>query len=150
MKLTRRGFLGLCAAAGLAAAAATTRLADVVKDLVPQWLILYGDGEHDDTEALQALIDGKEVMRPDGELLSPGIATVSIQHMHFQVFKTLEFPERNVELPHSIEFKYNRFDANDMDGPVIRFNHTPAGVFPISGCSIYGLGGYNAKCGEAS
>lgn len=32
--------------------------------------VLYGDGIHDDTKAVQALLDGKLVMRPNGEPVS--------------------------------------------------------------------------------
>lgn len=73
MNLGRRSFMGSILA--LAAAPAIVR-ADSLMRIVPidtlvLWddvgIILYGDGVHDDTKALQALINGAaKVVRPDG------------------------------------------------------------------------------------
>jgi hypothetical protein len=56
-RLSRRGFLG-----GLLAGAAIAAVPLV------RGLTLWGDGVHDDSEALQALLDGLPVWRPDGSL----------------------------------------------------------------------------------
>lgn len=89
MSITRRGFFGLCAAAGLATLAATTRLGDVAKNLLPQWLILYGDGMHDDTEALQALFNGEQVVTPDGEFIGKRNGVIELRGGAYQIFEPL-------------------------------------------------------------
>lgn len=38
---------------------------------IPDRPILYGDGINDDAEALQAMVDGRSVFRPDGTLIDP-------------------------------------------------------------------------------
>ncbi len=62
MDTTRRGFL-----TGMLAAGAVAALPAMSKAYVPT---LHGDLIHDDTEALQALLDGKSIIR-DGQLLEP-------------------------------------------------------------------------------
>ena len=63
---TRRGFLGAMLAA--AAAPAIVKATSLMTIWVPKpsILTLWGDGVHDDTKALQSLIDGKDVIRMDG------------------------------------------------------------------------------------
>ena len=64
----RRGFLGAMLAASMAPAivrASSLMPIFVPKIIVPKF-VLWGDGIRDDTLALQALIDGKEVIRHDG------------------------------------------------------------------------------------
>lgn len=64
---TRRSFLGAMFA--LAAAPAIVR-ADSLMRIVPDSpLILWGDGVHDDAQALNAFIQGGSVRRPDGSVL---------------------------------------------------------------------------------
>ena len=66
MELSRRGFLGAMLA--VAAAPAIVKASSLMPIYVPKpaILTLWGDGVHDDTLALQALIDGKDVVRHDG------------------------------------------------------------------------------------
>ncbi len=74
MSMTRRGFLKamLVAAAAPAIVRAESLMPIYVpKIIVPGDTILWGDGVHDDTMALQALIDGKKVWTPDGRVISP-------------------------------------------------------------------------------
>lgn len=52
---TRRGFFKLLAGAALAPVASKAAA------LLPSIPVLYGDGVHDDTEAFQALLDGKVI-----------------------------------------------------------------------------------------
>lgn len=66
--MERRKLLGAMLAAF--AAPAIVR-AESLMALPPQRLVLWGDGVHDDTKALQALLDGKRVLRPDGSAM-PG------------------------------------------------------------------------------
>lgn len=66
MKTTRRGFLGSLLA--LAAAPAIVRADSLMKITPIDRLILWGDGVHDDAAALQALIDGRSVIRRDGSI----------------------------------------------------------------------------------
>lgn len=61
--LSRRGFLGGILALG--AAPAIIKAESLMKLYVPPKLILWGDGIHDDTRALQAAINGEEVIVKD-------------------------------------------------------------------------------------
>lgn len=60
--LSRRGFLGAMLAA--AAAPAIVKSDSLMRIVVPKPLLLtlWGDGLHDDAQAIQALINGKSVM----------------------------------------------------------------------------------------
>lgn len=79
MELSRRGFLGAMLAA--AAAPAFVKSDSLMRIVVPRpvLLTLWGDGVHDDAQAIQALIDGRSVMfggrefgpRPDGSIYFP-------------------------------------------------------------------------------
>jgi hypothetical protein len=71
---TRRGFLGAMLAA--AAAPAIIRPASLMPIYIPKprILTLWGDGIHDDTAALQALIDGERVIGLDGRPMAGMLA----------------------------------------------------------------------------
>lgn len=63
MTASRRAFLfGIAGAASLIAAP---------KLILSQLPTLWGDGEHDDTEALQHLFDGKPIRLPTGDTFKP-------------------------------------------------------------------------------
>lgn len=68
--MDRRGFLGAMLALG--AAPAIVRADSLMRIVVPREaaLILWGDGIHDDTVALQTFVDGGRVVRPDGLALA--------------------------------------------------------------------------------
>lgn len=68
---SRRGFLAGMLAIG--AAPVIVRASSLMPLYVPPKLILWGDGVHDDTEAAQALLDGRRIVRtPAGVLLPAG------------------------------------------------------------------------------
>jgi len=79
MTISRRGFLGAILAA--AAAPAIVKSDSLMRIMVPRpvLLTLWGDGVHDDAQALQALISGQSVAfqgrafgpRPDGTIYLP-------------------------------------------------------------------------------
>ncbi len=72
MTISRRGFLGALLAASVAPA--IVRADNLMKLAVPRRLVLWGDGEHDDTDAAQALIDrSRDVYSPAGVLLPAGV-----------------------------------------------------------------------------
>jgi hypothetical protein len=98
MGATRRGFLGLM----LAAAAAPVvfsggiergLLMPVRRIVEPGTFRLWADGIHDDTRALQAIVDGKRVLLPDG---SPFLGTLPIGAM--LVTNTITMPKRGTAL----------------------------------------------------
>lgn len=67
--MDRRGFLrGMAGvlAAGLAPAVLSSGVIMPIRQLIVPGLILWGDGIHDDTAALQAFFDGKPVCSPGG------------------------------------------------------------------------------------
>jgi len=78
--MTRRGFLGRVSA-GAASALLPSR---ILVALLPAIPILYGDGKHDDTAALQAWGRGEVVHRPDGEPVGQ-----TIQDGYFVVSDTI-------------------------------------------------------------
>lgn len=63
--MTRRGFIGRMLA-GAATSMAPARWLVLALPAIP---ILYGDGKHDDTAALNAWGAGRAVKRPDGTML---------------------------------------------------------------------------------
>jgi hypothetical protein len=79
MNFSRRGFLGAILAA--AAAPAIVKSDSLMRIVVPRpvLLTLWGDGVHDDAQAIQALVSGQSVMfggrefgpRPDGSIFFP-------------------------------------------------------------------------------
>jgi hypothetical protein len=69
--MNRRGFFKALAAATAIAVVSTTRLGQAVIDVARSgYHVLVGDGVTDDTAALQALIDGREVFNASGVRLS--------------------------------------------------------------------------------
>jgi hypothetical protein len=83
MNLSRRGFL-----TGMVAVAAVTAAAALPLPSFASVPTLWGDGEHDDTEALQALLDGKPIIR-DGVLLEPDGHGIRLIGGVYQVSDTL-------------------------------------------------------------
>lgn len=79
MSLSRRGFLGAMLAA--AAAPAIVKNENLMRIVAPRSLLLtlWGDGVHDDTQGIQALVNGQTVVfggrefgpRPDGAIYFP-------------------------------------------------------------------------------
>ena len=65
MSITRRSFIGALIAS--AAAPAIIRAESLMPIYVPQ-LVLYGDGIHDDHDALQGLMDGRRVQDKSGSV----------------------------------------------------------------------------------
>lgn len=64
--MNRRHFFGSLAGAAAAVAISAYATDSLAASSVP---ILRGDGAHDDTVALQAMLNGRDVMRPDGTLM---------------------------------------------------------------------------------
>lgn len=62
--MNRRTFSKLTIASGLGLGLLATKSKAYSK------IILYGDGKHDDTQALQAWVDGKDVYTKDGNKVS--------------------------------------------------------------------------------
>lgn len=73
--MNRRSFIGSILALGLAPAIVRASSLMPVIARIPDSLILYGDGIHDDTKAMQAFMDGMKVIRPDGSAAMGGPIT---------------------------------------------------------------------------
>ena len=124
--MNRRGFLGAMLAA--AASPAIVRASSLMPIYTPP-LVLWGDGIHDDTAALQALMDGKKVKR-----LFPGVAEavgvsggLLLSGGVFLVSNTITLPARSIYMQNSI-FKG---EASLGDRPVL---YMPAqGAATLSG-----------------
>lgn len=71
--MNRRGFMGSILALGLAPAIVRASSLMPVIARIPDSLILYGDGIHDDTKAMQAFLDGQRVLNADGTVRGSGI-----------------------------------------------------------------------------
>jgi hypothetical protein len=63
---TRRGFLGAMLAAAAAPAFVKVGVLMPVRQITVPPLVLWGDGIHDDTAALQAAMNGKRVLMANG------------------------------------------------------------------------------------
>lgn len=92
--MNRRNFLTALMASGVVAFAASTGLAWHVLETVKQRMhILYGDGAHDDTAALQALFDG-ETVEHNGRLIGytyEGLIRVPEQG-HYVIYDQITMP----------------------------------------------------------
>lgn len=82
MELSRRGFL-----TGVIAVGAVAALPALASDMP----ILYGDGVHDDTAALQAFIDGKPVIRDGVVYRCDGDEPVVLHGGIYEISDTLVF-----------------------------------------------------------
>lgn len=92
MLTTRRRFLGAILATCVAPAIvrASSLMPLVVRADVAPGLILYADGIHDDTAALQALLDGKQVLNVLGEPM-PRFAEPLLRGGMYRITDTLIF-----------------------------------------------------------
>lgn len=115
--ITRRGLLQGIFAAGMAPAICKAEiLMPVRKIIVPskmtETLILWGDGVHDDSKALQAVINGSHVISPDGKPIGRTLDAGT-----FLIGSTLTF-DRHTDM----EFLNSRFIAKEsFHGPVLSF-----------------------------
>jgi hypothetical protein len=104
MELSRRGFLGALLAAAAAPAivkASSLMPIYVPKIITPAYMTLWGDGVHDDTLAMQALLSGGLVMSAGGMLLGGDASGVRIPSGHFKVTEGLRLKRSNVTLTDS-------------------------------------------------
>lgn len=66
-------------------------------------IVLYGDGRHDDSEAMQAWLDGKDVYATNGQIISKDTLPGGGEH---RICKTLVLnPNKNDE--HKKKFNFN-------------------------------------------
>lgn len=92
--LTRRGFLrGVLAAGAAPAIVKASRLMPIYVPR-PQLLTLWGDGAHDDTAALQALINGQPVLF-NGQPYGASTGGVLVPGGVFQVSAPVVFSGQN-------------------------------------------------------
>lgn len=63
--------------------------------------ILYADGIHDDSEVLQAWVDGEEVYYPNGQRVSS-----EISHKRFRISKPIDFSHGE-----GLSFTYNHIHS---------------------------------------
>lgn len=126
--MTRRGFLKLLGSS--AVVVATIPILDLVSD---KRLILYGDGKHDDTKALSDLLNGKEVLTVDGEV-------IQFQNTVTEQIITIPKGEYIVTTTIIVNEKAAHYDGNFAkiisyvdDGPVLKFENNK-GLFKGIGC----------------
>ena len=101
---TRRGFLGALLAAAMAPAivkSSSLMPIYVPKIILPQGLVLWGDGMHDDTVALQALISGGLVFDALGQKLGERNGIIHVPSGDFKVNSTIRLTRDNVKLSNS-------------------------------------------------
>lgn len=87
--MNRRGFFGLIASAALVAAASTTGLGRTLGRLAPPIPILYGDGLHDDTSALNAMLSGQDVYHEATASILAGEDHVVVPRGMYALYDTL-------------------------------------------------------------
>ena len=73
----------------------------VPKIITPAYMTLWGDGVHDDTLAMQALLSGGVVMSADGAMLGRDPSGLRIPRGHFKVTEGLRLARSNVMLTDS-------------------------------------------------
>lgn len=94
--ISRRGFLKSILALG--AGPAIVRLGSLMPLYIPS-LILWGDGKHDDADAINALLAGKRIKHLGVFLQVPNDAIVLLPSGIYSVTKTLLIPEgRSAEI----------------------------------------------------
>lgn len=117
---TRRGFLGAILAA--AAAPAIIKAGSLMPIYVPkpEILTLWGDGIHDDTAALRALIGGKSVTRA-GQLLDPAAGMIFLPTGSYVLSDTLHFTKDTTPLT----IVGSHFTGRNMppEKPMMHFDH---------------------------
>lgn len=116
--MNRRGFLKLLGSSVVVVA--TLPVADLISD---KRLILYGDGYHDDTKALSDLLNGKEVLTVDGEV-------IKFQNSVTQQIITIPKGEYIVSSTINVEERATNYNGNCSkivsyvdDGPVLNFKN---------------------------
>lgn len=106
--MNRRKFLVACAAGMMVVAQATRTGATAIYERAR--LVLVGDGVADDTDALQALLDGDaDVFRPDGSQVRSGI----VQHLTYRLTSPLTLPAESL-----VRIRDCRF-VGDHEGPLL-------------------------------
>jgi hypothetical protein len=121
--MNRRKFLQLGAVSASGIALAESAFAAFPNE---SRIILYGDFYHDDTKALQAWLDGKQVHSPEGVLLDPLLLTDKL----FFINKTLIVPAGRIG---SIQTSGFRTEMG-----IIFFRENGPNEFVIQNCGFHG------------
>lgn len=114
--LTRRGFLK-----GVLTVGAVAALPALALHGMPT---LWGDGIHDDTEALQALFDGKEVIHGDNVIVRRCAGDFRLAGGTFRISKTLEINGMHGGLITNVTITSDR----GFDGPIFLVKDTSSHV----------------------
>lgn len=136
MGLTRRSFVQALAAAGALAAFP----AFSVRSVVPvRWPVLWGDGLHDDTEALQALFDGAPVEHA-GQMLHRirGFAGF-IENRRFKISDTI-YADRRADIPGFVGLRDCSVHGPGDQKYAFHFSRLKDGWPPIYRTVIHGNG----------
>lgn len=113
--MNRRGFLALIASAGIAAAAASTGLGRLMPQPTRPVPILYGDGFHDDTASLKAMLRGEPVEYDGRVTTSPAGRSIFVPPGTYQLYGPLELPKGAIVMGSTLNF-----DRSPKSGVVAR------------------------------
>lgn len=119
---TRRGFLAAILAG--AVAPAIVKAGSIMQIKAAPSLYLWGDGVHDDTEAMQALFDGLSVRTPSGILVGKGV--ISLPPGEFLISNTIEISAAN---PHINGGGHSKIRAkNARTGSILNVSYEQAAL----------------------
>lgn len=145
LELPRRGFLF-----GLAAAMAAPAIvrASALMPVKPWARILYGDGVHDDADAINALTWGEPVVFPGGALINVAPGLPMIPPGTYRISAPIKIPV-NFE---KFIIRDCHFEADPNVDGYLDFTHKGevSGKVYVESCAFTGGTGRNFFVGEAS
>lgn len=125
--MNRRKFMGFL---GLAVAApAIVRAESLMKLYVPPKIVIWGDGVHDDTEALQAFFDGGRIVDPYGREIGDFLAG-----MHLKVSKTIHIKQDKKRM-----FMHNHVISSHSTDPILNVHGEASSMCRNIHSSIFAL-----------
>lgn len=114
--MNRRQLLRNMVASAAVAFAVTTNLGRHVLEVIKERLHIVGDGVTDDHFALQAFIDGEEVVGPQGELLKHDGGNVRFPSGNYKISDMLIFA---ATLESVVMRDTNLIASQQLEGPMI-------------------------------